>query len=180
MATSEAQVFERLQSYPFSLDPEFANGLSIILGHPDTPATAVEMNRDDDLVLQAKCFFFSRKENLAPAIDFAAFKSWLASRTTESPVPSNIADSYQIPTESLSEKTISGLEGSITSEPAYPSSFAHIVELITTGQPIPGIEDIPDTVLTGHDISSEKPRRRKPWENDEIRAASDETASALP
>lgn len=57
---SEAQVFERLLSYSFTSDPEFANGLSIILGHPDTPATEVEMNRDDDLVLQAKCFFFSR------------------------------------------------------------------------------------------------------------------------
>ena len=57
---SEAQVFERLQSYSFVSDPEFANGLAIILGHPDTPATEVEMNWDDDLVLQAKCFFFSR------------------------------------------------------------------------------------------------------------------------
>jgi hypothetical protein len=62
MATmvTDTQVFERLQSYSFSSDPEFANGLSIILGHPETPATDVEMNRDDDLVLQAKCFFFSR------------------------------------------------------------------------------------------------------------------------
>lgn len=58
-------------------------------------------------------------------------------------------------------------EASLTlPEPAYPSSFAHIVELITTGQPVPGIQQIPDTVLTGHDIASEKPRRRKPWEND--------------
>lgn len=57
---SEAQIFERLHSYPFISDPEFANGLSIILGHPDNPATEVEMNRDDDLVLRAKCFFFSR------------------------------------------------------------------------------------------------------------------------
>lgn len=57
---SQAQIFERLHSYPFISDPEFANGLSIILGHPDTPATEVEMNRDDDLVLKAKCFFFSR------------------------------------------------------------------------------------------------------------------------
>ncbi|KAI5291358.1 hypothetical protein KEM54_005211, partial [Ascosphaera aggregata] len=29
--------------------------------------------------------------------------------------------------------------------PAYPSSFAHIVELITTGQPVPGIQEIPST-----------------------------------
>lgn len=60
MATSEDQVFQRLQSHSFGSDTEFANGLSIILGHPDTPATEAEINRDDDLVLQAKCFFFSR------------------------------------------------------------------------------------------------------------------------
>jgi hypothetical protein len=49
----------------------------------------------------------------------------------------------------------------------YPTSFAHIVELITTGQPIPGIKDIPDTVLAGQGTQSEKPRRKKPWEKDE-------------
>jgi hypothetical protein len=60
MAQPSIQDFERVQSYSFHTDPEFANGLSTILGHPDTPATEAEMNRDDDLVLQAKCFFFSR------------------------------------------------------------------------------------------------------------------------
>ncbi|CAI7620710.1 unnamed protein product [Penicillium glandicola] len=174
--TSEVRVFERLQSYSFISDPEFANGLSIILGHPGTPATEVEINRDDDLVLQAKCFFFSRKENLTPAIDFAAFRSWLASQTTE---PQGLGNPNLQITET-SDPSTSGLESSAHPEPAYPSSFAHIVELITTGQPIPGIQDIPDTVLSGHDISSEKPRRRKPWEKDEIVTASDKTASAAP
>lgn len=58
--SGSAGAFDSLQSYPFHTDQEFANGLAIILGHPDTPATEAEMNRDDDLVLQAKCFFFSR------------------------------------------------------------------------------------------------------------------------
>lgn len=53
-------IFEELRSYQFHADPEFANGLAIILGHPGTPATEVEMNQENDLVLQAKCFFFSR------------------------------------------------------------------------------------------------------------------------
>ncbi|KAJ5189780.1 hypothetical protein N7491_008176 [Penicillium cf. griseofulvum] len=174
---SEARVFERLHTYPFTSDPEFANGLSIILGHPDTPATEVEMNRDDDLVLQAKCFFFSRKENITPAIDFAAFKSWLVSRTTE---PQGLGNNNDLQISEASDPSTSGPESSTHPEPAYPSSFAHIVELITTGQPIPGIQDIPDTVLSGHDISSEKPRRLKPWEKDEAVTASDETASAAP
>lgn len=56
----EVEIFEKLNSYPFQSDPEFAKGLSIILGHPDLPATRDEINREDDLVLQAKCFYFSR------------------------------------------------------------------------------------------------------------------------
>ena len=49
----------------------------------------------------------------------------------------------------------------------YPTTFAHIVELITTGQPIPGIKEIPNTVLEGQGTAAEKPKRRKPWEKDE-------------
>jgi hypothetical protein len=118
-----------------------------------------------------------RKEQLAPPIDFAAFKSWLASGTEEHPGSEN-TDTVSTPTES-SEKSAPGGENPANVEPAYPSSFAHIVDLITTGEPIPGIQDIPDTVLTGHDISSEKPRRRKPWEKDDA-VTSDETASVAP
>lgn len=58
--TPQTALYEKLNTYPFDTDPEFAKGLSIILGHPDSPATREEANRDDDLVLQAKCFYFSR------------------------------------------------------------------------------------------------------------------------
>ena len=64
MGSKSLSSFERLRLYPFETDPEFANGLAIILGHPGTPATKAEMNRGDDLVLQAKCFFFSRFSSL--------------------------------------------------------------------------------------------------------------------
>ncbi|GKZ51731.1 hypothetical protein AbraIFM66951_006954 [Aspergillus brasiliensis] len=162
---SEIELLERLSSYPFSTDREFAVGLSIILGHPETPASEEEINRNDDLTLQAKCFYFSstgadlchhalfvsRKEKLTPPVDFTTYKAWLesASKSKSADVSSpgstvNISKSQE--------------------EPTYPSSFAHIVELITTGQPIPGIQQIPDTILTGHDTPSEKPERRKPWE----------------
>lgn len=57
---SEIDLFRKLNSYPFSTDVEFAKGLSIILGHPDVPATEAEIDCEDDLVLQAKCFYFSR------------------------------------------------------------------------------------------------------------------------
>lgn len=120
-----------------------------------------------------------RKEKLSPPVDFAAFKSWLASRSTgEVQHPNAATGSPQGPREQPSEPNVSSTEASSTPpEPAYPSSFAHIVELITTGQPVPGIQQIPDTVLTGHEITSEKPRRRKPWEKDNPAPAAEETAS---
>jgi len=118
-----------------------------------------------------------RKEQLTPAIDFAAFKSWLTSGPKEPQGP-DTTNTASTPIGS-SAQIAHGGDSSTNTEPAYPSSFAHIVELITTGQPIPGIQEIPDTVLTGHDISSEKPRRRKPWEKDDVGTA-DDTASAAP
>ena len=56
-----------------------------------------------------------------------------------------------------------------TSEPPapYPTSFAHIVDLITSGKPVPGIKEIPPTVLEGQGTQASKPRRKKPWEKDE-------------
>ena len=46
----------------------------------------------------------------------------------------------------------------------YPSSFNHIVELITSGAPIPGIKEIPDTILEGQASEPTKLVRQKPWE----------------
>lgn len=70
-SSQSSGVFKSLQAYPFHTDPEFANGLAIILGHPSTPATEAEMNREDDLVLQAKCFFYSRYPILRISDHFA-------------------------------------------------------------------------------------------------------------
>ena len=43
-------------------------------------------------------------------------------------------------------------------------TFSHIVELITTGQPIPGIKDVPDSLHEGEASQSIKSQRKKPWE----------------
>ncbi|KAI9883623.1 MAG: hypothetical protein M1823_004611 [Watsoniomyces obsoletus] len=50
---------------------------------------------------------------------------------------------------------------------SYPRSFAHIVNLIKSGEPIPGVKEIPDTVLEGQESNSTIPPRRKPWEKDQ-------------
>ena len=54
-----------------------------------------------------------------------------------------------------------------TQEPPapYPTSFSQIVDLITNGQPIPGIKDVPDTLLTGQESQPTTAKRKKPWED---------------
>ena len=46
----------------------------------------------------------------------------------------------------------------------YPISFSQIVELITSGEPIPGIKEVPATVLDGQTSQPTTAKRRKPWE----------------
>ena len=46
----------------------------------------------------------------------------------------------------------------------YPISFGQIVELITSGEPIPGIKEVPATVLDGQTSQPTTAKRRKPWE----------------
>jgi hypothetical protein len=60
VTTGAESRFDQLIAYPFCTDLEFRKGLAVILGHPGVPATDEEIGREDDLVLQAKCFYFSR------------------------------------------------------------------------------------------------------------------------
>jgi hypothetical protein len=51
-------------------------------------------------------------------------------------------------------------------EPGPKLSYQEIVDLIQNGKPVPGIKEIPDTVLAGQGTSASQSRRRKPWEKD--------------
>ena len=55
-------------------------------------------------------------------------------------------------------------DASSEEKPPYPLSFSHVVELISSGKPVPGIKDIPDTVLEGQASQSTNQARKKPWE----------------
>ncbi|KAL4927820.1 DUF5572 domain-containing protein [Aspergillus undulatus] len=188
---SQADLFEQITAYSFTSDPEFATGLAIILGHPETPASEEEITRSDDLVLQAKCYYYSspapdkkavlytvmvfidqispatRKEKLTPPLDVAGYKAWLEARPTHS---TSFVGSREYGSIATSSSLCGNRDQELSTsppEPTYPTSFAHIVELITTGQPVPGIQEIPDTLLTGQGAESAKPRRLKPWERQE-------------
>jgi len=188
---STASVLEQLHSYPFGSDPEFQDGLSAILGDPASPTTAEAESERQNLILQAKCFYFSRKQNLEVPIDAVQYIAWLDSHatpatessqpsingTTPLPLPTSESNTDAAPSQAQpqpppsealqsSQPSASSTTAATEAQAPYPSSFEHIVELITTGQPIPGIEDIPDTVLAGQEQPSVKARRKKPWEKE--------------
>ncbi|OAL71329.1 hypothetical protein A7D00_4229 [Trichophyton violaceum] len=172
-STSDStDIYQRLSSYSFTEDPEFKHGLAVILGQPGTPATDEQVNRTDELVMKAKCFYFSKKYAIQPPIDHTSYQHWRQPQSRNENIPiSSTSDNNDgneaAQSESVPVSTAPGESKSEEGQPAYPSSFARIVELITTGQPIPGIQQIPDTVLTGQETASTAQRRQKPWEKDE-------------
>ncbi|WEW56331.1 hypothetical protein PRK78_001774 [Emydomyces testavorans] len=166
---SSRDPYQELHSYLFTADPEFKLGLAMILRQPGIPATDEQINRTDELVLRAKCFYFSRKNAIQPPLDFVTYKAWLQSHPSDdSQCQAQSQDQSSTPSAQTAPSAPPLSPNATTTqqqqEPTYPSSFAHIVELITTGQPIPGIQQIPDTILTGHEGPSTATRRRKPWE----------------
>ena len=128
----------------------------------------------------------NRKYNVP--IDFDAYQEWRrqnpSSISPPSPAlpdstnrdgsstsapPTTSANSGQGPSSGIQSSRPEGPFVSSDSEPSapYPTSFSQIIELITSGQPIPGIKDVPDTTLEGQASQNTTPNRRKPWEKDD-------------
>ncbi|KKY13045.1 putative myb dna-binding domain protein [Diplodia seriata] len=149
-SSASSSIYAQVDSYPWDTDAEFQSGLGAILGSTASSEQAVE------LALRARCFYYSRKFNTP--VDFDAYKAYRASTPTPSAVPTTAPN------------------GLAPQEAPYPTSFAHIVELITTGQPIPGIKEIPDTVLEGQGTAPVASKRKKPWEKDVGVAAASSSA----
>ena len=113
-------------------------------------------------------------------IDFDAYREWHARQGFPSQTKPNntIYQSFTVGKEqspACSSLVISeNLKNDDVPPPApYPLSFDHIVELITSGHPVPGVKEIPNTVLDGQASKAIRSKRRKPWET----ASSDEAVS---
>ncbi|KAI9776431.1 MAG: hypothetical protein M1835_005516 [Candelina submexicana] len=142
-------LYSQVEDYPWDNDIEFQGGLEAILGSTASPEQAQE------LTLRARCFYYTRKHDLP--IDFDAYKHW---RQSNHLPPVNGIRTVSQP------QSNHPAESATSSDPnaPYPTTFAEIVDLISTGQPIPGIKDIPDTVLAGKETHSTAVKRKKPWE----------------
>ncbi|KAG9233127.1 hypothetical protein BJ875DRAFT_485424 [Amylocarpus encephaloides] len=81
--------------------------------------------------------------------------------------PTARPSSYPTHENDLPPASVTNLDDHTVPEQApYPSTFAEIVALITSGAEIPGIMEIPNIVLPHLASKPTIPRRRKPWETD--------------
>ena len=114
----------------------------------------------------------------ATPVDFNAYLSWRQKRTDGLQHGADIESSTANASPSQSQPDLGRTAAPDTEnleqppsmtgpEASYPTSFSEIVELISSGQPISGIKEIPDTILEGQSSQTEKTRRKKPWERDD-------------
>lgn len=152
-------LYHRLDEYPWDQDQEFQGGLRAILGSVQDPAQV------EHLTLRAKCYYFARKAGMP--VDFDGYRRWV--ETLRGSAPTN--GTHPVPGEQEAivrdEASTSG-GGSVggMSDAPRPASFAEICDMIAEGKPIPGIKEIPDTVLEGQASESITQKRKKPWEKE--------------
>lgn len=173
--SNNEKLFEELDSYNWEKDAEFQvcshavyasqfpftdayvrrkAGLRAILGPNPSPSQL------RDLTIRARTFYYARKTN--QTINFDAYKAHLVSRSPDdfpAPKPSDAGESTPLPQ--------AGGAANDDPNPSFPTSFADIVALINSGAPIPGIMDIPPTVLADKATQPAASRRKKPWETQE-------------
>ncbi|OBT59651.1 hypothetical protein VE04_00178 [Pseudogymnoascus sp. 24MN13] len=173
--SNNEKLFQELDSYNWEKDAEFQvcltlftplnpiPSLTLMFARLASPPSSAQTQAPpaESLTIRARTFYYARKTN--QTIDFDAYKAHLASRSPEefpAPKPSDAAgESTPLPQ--------AGVAADADPNPSFPTSFADIVALINSGAPIPGIMDIPPTVLDGKATRPAASRRKKPWETQE-------------
>jgi hypothetical protein len=131
-------LFHQLDNYPWNDDQEFQSGLKAILGSTQDQAQL------EHLTLRG-------------------YKRWVEGEK-ETGETNGLQMGPEAPAvQPVESQTASTGTGSMGDAPK-PASFAEICDLIAEGKPIPGIKDIPDTVLEGQSTASQATKRIKPWE----------------
>ncbi|POS83614.1 hypothetical protein EPUL_003306, partial [Erysiphe pulchra] len=142
-AQNQSDIYQQLDNYPWDRDREFQGGLSAILGPHPLPSQI------NELTLRARCFYFSRKTSVP--VSFDGYKAYLLA-----------LESHQTSLKPQAESSHASIP--IQTAP-YPPSFAEIIRLISNNAPIPGIRDIPPTIIPEQASVATAPKRKKPWDN---------------
>ncbi|ORZ17054.1 hypothetical protein BCR42DRAFT_413828 [Absidia repens] len=139
-------VFLSFTQYDFDKDERFQAGVSSIMNKQE--------GDKDEMLEKAKWFYYTK---FVEAFDFNEYQKWKTKvETTEE------TERDQTTTEGSTSTTMTANGDQVTVPPKL--SFQQIVEMIETGQEIPGIRQIPDKLNEGEPSQPKLKARPKPWE----------------
>ncbi|CZR38641.1 uncharacterized protein FPRO_06168 [Fusarium proliferatum ET1] len=177
----ETAIFTAFDTYPWTKDKNFMSGLYAILGEPGQQNPQASLA---DMAIHARIFYYAQR--IGVSIEFSAYKAWLASNPDYQPpdvLPEeyrqrDVANASPVPVLDwqkaapktdlyVNRKTAAAQSGS-QDQPSYPMGFAEMIKLIQEGKPVPGIRQIPNTVVRDPAVKPVGARAvpRKPWEKD--------------
>lgn len=194
MSNPQESVYIEYLNYDWDSFTEFKDGLKEILDNylenlkeQDPLVTSIPALDKQQLVEQAKCFFYcSHTGNILELDDYHQWKLHNEAKFSKNKKITEIKDeedldliakeSNDLNTNQESDvsnppnQESNGLNTSEDSNPPYSSNYKELVELILAGKEVPGIRQIPDTVLPEKVSESTKTQRAKPWEraNDNV------------
>ncbi|KAG9501249.1 hypothetical protein J7337_006933 [Fusarium musae] len=177
----ETAIFTAFDTYPWSKDKNFMSGLYAILGEPGQQNPQASLA---DMAIHARIFYYAQR--IGVNIDFSAYKAWLASDPDYQPpdvLPEeyrqrDVADASPVPalewqkaapkTDLYIDRKAAAAQSGSQDQPSYPMGFAEMIQLIQEGKPVPGIRQIPNTVVRDPTVKPIGARAvpRKPWEKD--------------
>ncbi|CAI6096947.1 hypothetical protein V2G26_016135 [Clonostachys chloroleuca] len=195
--TDQDAIFHAFDSYPWAKDKTFMSGLFALLGNPNGQPAQGSSPRD--MATHARIFYYAQR--LGVTIDFTAYQTWL-SQHPDHQAPDILPDSYLARhSDSRSQDAAAAAESSASlpwqqaapkndlfidkkaaaagqsqeDQPSYPMAFAEMLKLLQEGKPVPGIRQIPNTVVRDPSIKPVGSRTvpRKPWERDNSSSLTD-------
>ncbi|GKU00001.1 hypothetical protein FLAG1_03085 [Fusarium langsethiae] len=176
-------IFTAFDTYPWTKDKSFMSGLYSILGEPGQQNPEASLS---DMAIHARIFYYAQR--IGVNIDFGSYKNWLTSKTNHQP-PDVLPEEYRQRAEAnttststsaldwqkaapktdlyIDRKAATAQSGS-EDQPNYPMGFAEMIKLIQEGKPVPGIRQIPNTIVRDPAVKPVGARAvpRKPWEKE--------------
>lgn len=173
-------VFAQFESYDWDADNVYKDALHDVLAlrleaiqEQDPLAEAVPSHERDVLAWQTKLYVFCSTTGHILSLD--DFWMWQRNHKVveiheepESPAK-NGEDALKV--AGSTDEPIVGSESNDSESPSgtnndapYSSNYQSLVELIIAGKPIPGVKEIPKTVLEGRELALTAAARPKPWE----------------
>lgn len=189
MTNPQEAVYIEYLNYDWESFTEFQEGLAQILENylenlkqQDPSVTSIPSLDRQQLIEQAKSFFYcSHTGNILELDDYNQWKlhneqKYLKNKKiveieiddNESQEKNHDDESQKKSHDEIQNKSHDDetqQKSHDESEPPYSSNYKELVQLILAGKEVPGIKQIPNTILPDKVSKSTKTQRVKPWEN---------------